>query len=213
MCEKIDGSNKFKTAVILAGGKSSRMGFDKQILKIGNKTVMESVIEKLKKEFEEIIIVTNKPELYTNSPYKIVCDEIKEKGPLSGIHVGLKESSSKYAYFIACDMPNVNIQYIRYMKSKIKNIQVDACVTENSKRIEPFNAFYCKSIIPKIEIQILKNKRSMRCLMSRINVLCIDEKEALQYSSNLEMFKNLNTIDDVVAYKKINRALNIKTII
>lgn len=54
----------FKTAVILAGGKSSRMGFDKQFLRINKVRIMEKLIHELSKEFEDIIIVTNKPEEY-----------------------------------------------------------------------------------------------------------------------------------------------------
>ncbi len=110
--------DKFGTAIILAGGKSSRMGFDKQFLIINEKRVMEIVISKLRAEFKEIIIVTNKPESYKNLADKVVSDIIKGKGPLSGLHAGLKHSSSKYSYFIACDMPNINIEYIRYMKRK-----------------------------------------------------------------------------------------------
>ena len=92
------------------------MGFDKQFLEINEVRIMENLIRELRKEFEDIIIVTNKPEEYKNSRFRIISDEIKEIGPLSGIHVGLKESKSKYVYFIACDMPNINLDYISYMK-------------------------------------------------------------------------------------------------
>ena len=87
---------KFGTAIILAGGKSSRMGFDKQFLQIDDRRIMDDVIHNLEQEFDEIIIVTNKPEEYSNYKHKIVKDIIVGKGPLSGIHVGLKESSSNH---------------------------------------------------------------------------------------------------------------------
>jgi len=112
--------NKFNTAVILAGGKSSRMGFDKQFLEINKKRLLDTQIHKLRKEFEEIIVVSNKTTQYIDVNYKIVCDEIKEIGPLGGIHVGLKNSTSKYTYITACDMPIISNDYIRFMKEKIK---------------------------------------------------------------------------------------------
>ncbi|MDM8129469.1 NTP transferase domain-containing protein, partial [Paraclostridium benzoelyticum] len=77
-----------KSAVILAGGKSSRMKFDKQLLVIDEKRLIYDLANKLENHFNEIIIVTNKPEFYNDCSYKVVVDEIKECGPLSGIHIG-----------------------------------------------------------------------------------------------------------------------------
>ena len=134
----------FGTAIILAGGKSSRMGFDKQFLQIGKKRMMDLVIEKLEEEFDQIIVVSNKPDQYENFSHKVVSDIIVGKGPLSGLHVGLKNSKSQYAYFVACDMPNINISYIRYMKEQIEKINPDACVTRSGKFAETFNSFYSK---------------------------------------------------------------------
>lgn len=193
---------KFKTAVILAGGKSSRMGFDKQLLKVNKKRVMEIMINKLKKEFDDIIIVTNKPELYIGSQYKIVSDEIKGKGPLGGIYTGLKESSSKYVYFIACDMPNINLDYIRYMKDTIKDLDVDACITKigNKFRPEHLNAFYSRDLVTELEKLFLEDRRAIVYLTNRVNTFYVEEKDARKYSSNLEMFFNLNTKEDLDNY-------------
>lgn len=192
--------NKFGTAIILAGGKSSRMGFDKQFLKIKERRVMEIVISKLKKEFNEIIIVTNKPEYYIGFGNKIVSDIIKGMGPLSGLHVGLKNSSSKYAYFIACDMPNVDIQYIRYMKKNIEENNPDACVTKFRNWIEAFNGFYSKDLYDKIEGHLEQNNRSVNSLLQKSNTLFIEEDDARRFSPKWEMFINLNTRDELDKY-------------
>ncbi|MHC6180458.1 molybdenum cofactor guanylyltransferase [Clostridium sp. JNZ X4-2] len=191
---------KFKTAVILAGGRSSRMGFDKQFMKINEKRLLKIMIDKLKKEFDDIIVVTNKPEQYTGSYYSIVCDEIKQKGPLSGIHIGLKKSNSKYVYFVACDMPNINVDYIRYMKEKIRELDVDACITRVGDRLEHFNAFYSRSLIKYIEKLLLENHRAIVCLTNKVNTLYIEEQEARRYSPNWDMFLNINTKEDLDRY-------------
>ncbi|MGK0466960.1 molybdenum cofactor guanylyltransferase [Clostridium sp.] len=191
---------KFKTAVILAGGKSSRMGFDKQFLKIKEKRLMDTLISNLKKEFDEIIIVTNKIDKYVEGSYKLVCDEIEGKGPLSGFHIGLKESSSQYVYFIACDMPNINTVYIKFMKEKIRNLDVDACVTRKNDRIEPFNAFYSRKLIYEIEEIIMNNNNSLFSLVNRVNTIYIEEKDAQKYSSDLSMFLNLNDVENLNKY-------------
>ena len=192
---------KFGTAIILAGGKSSRMGFDKQFLEIDDSRIMDSLILKLEEEFDEIIIVTNKSEEYKDHPYKIVEDIIVGKGPLSGIHVGLKESSSYYAFVVACDMPNVNMDYIKYMKNIMENKDIHGCVTLLGNQIEPFHGFYCKNIIGQIEKQLANNMRSVNRLIKQLNFLEISEEEAKNFSSSWSMFLNLNTEEDINKYK------------
>jgi len=191
--------NKFNTAVILAGGKSSRMGFDKQFLEINKKRLMDEQILKLREEFEEIIVVSNKMDNYYGVNYKIVCDEIKEVGPLGGLHIGLKNSTSKYTYITACDMPIISNDYIRFMKEKI-NDNVEACVTKTGNRIEPFNGFYSVNLIHKIEELIYKERTSMFSLLSNINTIYIDEADAKKISGSLDMFTNLNNIKDLASY-------------
>ncbi len=191
---------KFKTAVILAGGKSSRMGFDKQFIKINEKKLLEAMVNKLQKEFNDIIIVTNKPEYYAGGPYKVVCDEIKQRGPLSGIHIGLKESGSRYAYFVACDMPNINTDYIRYMKETIRDLDVDACITRSGDRLEPFNAFYSRDVIKDIEELLSEDCRAVAYLINKVNTFYIEEQYARKYSPDWDMFLNINTKEDLNRY-------------
>lgn len=192
----------FKTAVILAGGKSSRMGFDKQFLRINEVRVMEKLIHELSKEFEDIIIVTNKPEEYKKDGVRIISDEIKEIGPLSGIHVGIKQSKSRYVYFIACDMPNVNLDYIRYMKKVLTNSKANACIAKREGKLEPFNAFYSVDILPKIEKLITLNKRSIAGLIDIIEPLFIEENVLKKYDYSFDMFMNLNSKEDLEIYKE-----------
>ncbi|WP_425449424.1 molybdenum cofactor guanylyltransferase [Dethiothermospora halolimnae] len=190
----------FKSAAILAGGKSSRMGFDKQFLKVNERRVIDGIISNLKKEFDEIIVVTNKPEKYLGIKSKIVTDRIEKKGPLSGIHAALSEANSKYVYFTACDMPNINIDYIRYMKKNIMKTKKEVCVTKIRDWIEPFNGFYSVDILPFIEGHLYSNKRSILSLIKNLNCLYIEEVVARKFSPNWDMFLNLNTKDDLNSY-------------
>lgn len=188
---------KFGTSIILAGGKSSRMGFDKQFLKIDEKRLMNLVINKLEEEFDEIIIVTNKPDEYIGFKEKIRTDIIKGMGPLSGIHSGLSEASSEYAFVIACDMPNINIDYVRYMKKVIEGKDMDACVTRTKDNIEPLHGFYSKGIVERIEKHLLSNRRSINSLIHDLKTHYIEESEAMEFGLNGDVFKNLNTKEDL----------------
>lgn len=190
---------KFGTAMILAGGKSSRMGFDKQLLKIDERRLMDNLAQKLSKEFEEIIIVTNRPELYIGLSHIITMDILKEKGPLGGIHAGLKISSSHYAFVVACDMPNINMEYVRFMKSKTK-LDSMGCVTKFGEWIEPFSSFYSVEMIQHIEKYLATNRRSINGLIDDFHITCIEEKEARRFSPSWDMFLNLNTKEDLENY-------------
>ena len=195
--------DKFKSAVILAGGKSSRMGFDKQFLKINEVRIIENLIHELKNEFKDIIIVTNKPQEYKLDGVRIFSDEIKEFGPLSGIQAGLKESKSEFVYFIACDMPNVSLKYIRYMKEKLKNSKATACVTKIEDKVEPFNAFYSIAVLPQVEKLIKLNRRSMMGLIDLLEPIFIEEDILEKYDYSKDMFINLNSPKDIEMYKRM----------
>lgn len=190
---------KFGTAMILAGGKSSRMGFDKQLLKIDERRLMDNLAQKLSKEFEEIIIVTNRPELYIGLSHIITMDILKDKGPLGGIHAGLVKSSSEYAFVVACDMPNINMEYVRFMKSKTK-LDSMGCVTKFGEWIEPFSSFYSVEMIQHIEKYLATNRRSINGLIDNFQITYIEEKEARKYSPSWDMFLNLNTKEDLENY-------------
>lgn len=190
----------FGTAIILAGGQSSRMGFDKQFLKIDERKLMDSIILELETKFEEIIIVTNKPEEYKSLNHKVIKDRIVGKGPLGGIHAGLNEASSKYSFIMACDMPNVNMNYISYMQSCIGDKDIDGCVTRYKDNLETFSSFYSKEIIIDIEKYLEIGRRSIYQLLKDLNIHYIEEEIARKYSPNWEMFLNLNTMEDLSSY-------------
>lgn len=192
------------TAIILAGGKSSRMGFDKQFLKLRDKFIIEMITERLQKVFSEIIIVTGRPDEYAKYGLKLVEDEVKDFGPLAGIHVGLKSSGSMHNYIVACDMPFINLKYLEYMMELIEQHggMVDGVITRLGEWIEPFNAFYSKSLLPKIEENMEKGKRQINILLQDSNVLYISESKARVFSPDWGMFTNVNTQKDYESLMK-----------
>lgn len=187
------------TAVILAGGKSSRMGFDKQLIKVKDICITEHLIEMLTPMFKNIIVVTNKPELYRDKNIIIAEDVHKGYGPIGGIHAGLSKSQSMFNYFIACDMPNVNKLYIKYMINRMEEnfFKNDAVITKKADWIESFNAFYSKSLIPAIEDNIKKGRLGIMELLEISDVLYIDEAIARGFDPDWSMFTNLNTREDL----------------
>jgi len=192
--------DRFSTAIILAGGQSSRMGFDKQLLRIHRRRLMDSIINSLKEEFEDIIIVTNRPELYKDFNETIIEDIIKYKGPLGGIHAGLSIAESRYAFVVACDMPRLNLEYIKYMKDRLEDENSLGCVTQYGNWIEPFSAFYSVDLKDNIERYLRTSRRSINGLIRDLNITYVSEADARKFSPNWEMFLNLNTKKDVYNY-------------
>ncbi|WP_409227219.1 molybdenum cofactor guanylyltransferase [Gudongella sp. SC589] len=195
---------KFGSAIILAGGKSTRMGFDKQLIRFQERSLVETLIQKLREEFQEIVIVTNKPEYYIGLADIITGDVIEGKGPLGGIHAGLLMASSRYSYVVACDMPSIDLEYVRYMKNRIANSNPLACVTRLGEWIEPFNAFYRKDLSGHIERFLTSGGRAIHRMLDEHSVEYVPEKEARRFSPDWNMFYNLNTREDVQEYLQRN---------
>lgn len=188
---------KTDTAIILAGGKSTRMGFDKQKIKIGGKLIVDYLAEKLDKHFSQIIIVTKTPDLYKGKPYTLCQDYYKNCGPLAGIHAGLKNTKSQAAYIMACDMPNINDAYIEYIVEKFESTQAPGLVTDYDTYIEPLAAIYSKSLLPLIEKKLEAKDLKIKKLIEEQDFIKISKEEVENFDPELKIFKNLNYQEDL----------------
>ncbi len=196
---------QFGTAAILAGGMSSRMGFDKQLLTVSRKRLITGLLPRLSECFDDILVVTNFPELYHGMAVRTVSDVIPGKGPLSGIHAALLAARSSYVYFMACDMPCFESAYVEYMKQRLREFPSDACVTKQGAWIEPFHAFYRQSAVETIESDLKADKTSVFYLLKKLSTLYIAEEEARRFSSNWSLFCNLNTREEYFAYLNLQK--------
>ena len=190
----------FGTAAILAGGKSSRMGFDKQLLMENDRRILEQVIETLKQEFEDIIIVTARPELYADMDVRLFCDEYQGKGPLAGVHTAMHHAQSKYVYLLACDMPVVNLEFIRYMKRRLMDSKADVCVCERDGHLEPFNTFYSRDLLPEVAYRLETGNSSLFRFIHASDACIVSQQEAARFDKELQMFININTRSEFEKY-------------
>lgn len=195
--------DNFKSVVVLAGGKSSRMGFDKQMMVINDKRLIYNLCKSLENEFDDIIIVSNKPNLYKDCSYKVISDDIKNIGPLGGIYVGLKESKSRYLYVVACDMPNVDITYIKNLKECIKkDIELKkegkVYICKNKGELEFFHGFYAKNLYTELYdfLYMEENKKSIKNFIKDKDTKVVDSN-LLFDNNNKNIFINLNTMKDL----------------
>ena len=193
-------------AALLAGGKSERMGFDKQCFHSRESRMFEKILPTLAKRFEDVMVVTNQPEIYRGMDVRPVRDVIPGLGPLSGIHAAISAAESEYVYILACDMPEINLDYIDYLEQNLSLSPADACAAKKGKLIEPFHAFYGKGALDAIEAELLAGKGSVRCLLQKINTLYIPEADARRFTPDWSLFRNLNTPGDYASWLESRKA-------
>ncbi|WP_392886316.1 molybdenum cofactor guanylyltransferase [Eubacterium limosum] len=196
---------KYKTAAILVGGKSTRMGKDKKNLVISGKALLQSIIDQLAALFDEIIIVgCSEDEIVGIHGITGVYPDILDiSASLTGIYTALLYSQSDYVYVTACDMPNYDLAFIRHMMTLLEeNPDKKGCVTCYKEWIEPFNAFYSRDLLPSAEHFLKSGRKSVFHYLSRENIYYIAEKDARAYTPDWSLFCNLNTPGDLTKHLK-----------
>jgi molybdenum cofactor guanylyltransferase len=187
----------FGSAVILAGGRGLRMGFNKSQLALNGKPLMTAQSEVLHALFQEIVISASPDLIQPFEGGRVVLDEYPGCGPLGGIYQGLKSAASDYVYVIGCDMPFINLDYIRYMMERVTANRPDICITAHGEFVEPLNAFYSKNLLSPIESMLKSGRNSLHDLFSSHSTLTIAEHQARIFDARYDMFINLNSQDDI----------------
>jgi len=141
-----------ESAVILAGGKSARMGRNKALLDFGGEPLIARLYGILKEGFREVAISANDPATYEFLSVPVIRDVYAAGGSLAGIHAGLLHSRAKHCFFVACDMPFVNIELVRYLARFAEDFDIVIPVSRNG--LEPLHSFYSRDCIPHIEEQM-----------------------------------------------------------
>lgn len=181
-------------AVILAGGRSSRMGSNKAFLELKGKTFIELQIELLREMFDEIFISANTPSEYEYLNLPVFTDIYPGKGPLGGIYTSLINSSSFHTFMLACDMPFAGPELIKYLKELTK--EYDVVIPKSERGFEPLHAFYSKNCIDPIKRELDENNLRIISFFPHVNVKIV-ELDSLASSDSFEnSIKNLNTRDE-----------------
>lgn len=193
------------SAIVLCGGKSSRLGFDKAFLKIAGRTLVERQTDLLSGRFSRIILVTNSPGSYkAKGRVKIVADIVRGLGPLGGLYTGLNNSGSEYNLVAACDMPFINLDLAAYMAGSIKE-GYQAVVPYYKKRYQPLFAVYSRDCIDKIGEALAGNKLKLARLLSEFKVRKVGKKELIKFGDPEVFFRNINTPQDLRLLKSFER--------
>jgi molybdopterin-guanine dinucleotide biosynthesis protein A len=182
------------SAIVLAGGNSSRMEQDKSMLSIEGLPLIEHVCNQLQPHFDAILVSTNEPDKHAFLGHGTVGDQQTGQGPMMGIKSALEASSHDLNFVVACDIPEVNTNLIHHLLDEADGY--DAIVPRSSPdKIEPLFAVYRKSIIPHMEKALSESRRSVKAAFDSAAIKYVD----IPSDINLH---NLNTPDDYNEYTK-----------
>jgi molybdenum cofactor guanylyltransferase len=186
------------TSIILAGGKSSRLGRNKALQVVAGKSLIQWVIDRLAIISTEIIMVTAHGEpipCSSHVPVRTLGDIHPEMGPLGGIHSGLTASSGSQAIVVGCDTPFLNIGLLRYMAQICPTY--DIVVPRIREMVEPLCAVYSKNCIEPIQELFKHNGLRIIELFAMVTVRYIEEDEIDRFDPEHMSFFNINSQADL----------------
>jgi molybdopterin-guanine dinucleotide biosynthesis protein A len=193
------------SCIILAGGKSLRLGHDKITEKVGNKTLLEKVISRIESLSKDIIIVTAEERDFTeftdNPKVKTVTDIFPGRGSLGGIYTGLVKSDSFYNLVIAADMPFLNGDLLTYMTEVADGF--DFIIPRIGTFFEPLHSIYSKNCVSPMETMINNNRRVIIELFDFVKVRYVEAEEIDRFDPEHLSFFNINTMEDLELARKI----------
>lgn len=181
------------TGIVLAGGRSRRMGTDKSVMKLNNKTLIEYSINALKPLCNKVIISSNNF-IYDFTGCEVWPDELPDQAPIVGIYSCLKRSTTEYNIILSCDMPLMTTATIEYLLANSDSHDIIVPVHDNNL-IEPLCGVYKQSAMGILKKYIDEgNFRLNQCIREASHrLITVDHRLPFYFP---DMFSNVNTPDD-----------------
>ncbi|HLK60075.1 MAG TPA: molybdenum cofactor guanylyltransferase [Chthonomonadaceae bacterium] len=185
-------------AIVLAGGKSERMGQDKALLSFRGHTLLEGVLLTLRPLVGEIVVVTASPNRYELHEVREVTDLFPDCGPVGGIITGLRELGEGQHLVVACDMPLLQTPVLRVLLDAA-SAEWDAVIPEIGGRLEPLCAVYSASALSPLKNFFTSGQRAAHKALQTLRVRKLEEEVLRRLDPQLITFTNINTPQDLAA--------------
>lgn len=178
------------TAVILAGGQGRRMGGkDKGLVKFANKPLIQSVIDKILPQVEQVIINANRntPD-YEALGYRVISDAMNNfQGPLAGFMAAMEFVTTKYIVCVPCDGPMLSDKLVERLASQLLENHADIAVAHDGHRMQPVYVLMSTHLKDSLEQYLLSDKRKIDQWYANHKVTVVD------FSDIPDTFININT--------------------
>ncbi len=200
------------TGIILAGGKSRRLGRDKALEKIGDCRIVDRVISAISNVCQKIIVVGNnvdrKDQLNLGDDICFVTDLYSDKGSLGGLYSGLKASQTDWNFLFACDMPFISTTILSSMLGAEIPDGTGVVAFEVDGYIQTTHALYKKSCLPMMEQNLLSNKLRMNGYFDQVCLKKMSEELLANTPQGELSFFNVNTEEDLQRARSIYNNLS-----
>jgi molybdenum cofactor guanylyltransferase len=184
------------SGVIQAGGRSVRMGGrPKALIEVGGRSIIERVLAALAPAVDEVLVVTNTPELYAFLGLPMVGDVYPDHGSLGGIYSGLKAAAGQAALTVACDMPFLHPEIVKLVAERAG--EGDVVIPRVGRQLETMHAAYGKACLPHIEARLEAGRLKIVDFFDKVRVVEIAEANVARFRDPQIAFMNVNAPDEL----------------
>ena len=188
---------------IIVGGQSRRMGRDKAFVQLGGKSLIQRLLERTADLGQaETLLITNKPAAYAHLQLPMHGDALPGKGSLGGIYTALLNATSEFVLALACDMPFVNGDLLRFMIAQI-NMDIDIVVPRVDGYPQGLHAIYRKTCTQPIREQMEANRLKIIGFYGQMRVCYLDEADYFAFDPLALSFTNLNTPEELAEAQRL----------
>lgn len=193
------------TAAVIAGGQSTRMGQDKAFLPLAGQPLIARVLARLAQTAPaETILIANRHEPFAALNLPVHPDVLPGHGSLGGIYTALGHSRHDLTLVVACDMPFLNPDILRYLvRLAESDEQTDAVVPRSGAHAHGLHAVYRRACLEPMRAQLEAGKLSVRGLLDRVRVRYVDDAELVELDPLRLSFLNVNTPGDLTRAERI----------
>jgi molybdopterin-guanine dinucleotide biosynthesis protein A len=192
-----DASANNLSVFVLAGGKSTRMGSDKAFLQHEGRTLLDRGLSVARSISADVWIVGSKQKFPTYG--RVLEDIFPERGPLGGIHAALLASQTDRNLMLAVDMPFVSPRFLGYLVSVARASGVTAVIPRAEGRLQPLCAIYRRDFAATAEAALRAGNNKIGPLFAGVSIRVIEEEELVHCGFSRDLFRNLNTPQDLAA--------------
>ncbi len=201
MRERVENKLKEISAYIIAGGKSKRFGSDKARYRFRGKELILHVYDIISRIFEDIILVSYTPMDDLLPGIERIEDLIPDLGPIGGIHAALVHSDKPALFAVACDMPFLNADFIRYMTGFADDY--DVVIPGDGDKLEPLHALYSSACRMEVRRVIEEGSKRIVSILENRNVKIIGSPERAGFRDSGKMFLNINSLGDAGEFERV----------
>ena len=189
--------NQDCTGVILAGGENKRFaGMEKAFERIGEMAVFEHILSIFRELFNDILLITNRPEKFIGWDITMAADLLDFRSSLTGLHAGLYHAATPYAFFAACDTPFLKMEMVQAVLNAVEP-GFDIVVPQTRLGYEPLCAVYSRRCLKPVQAQLENGQLQIQRLFKSMRTRKIPESALREIDPDLVSFFNVNTPEDL----------------